>query len=61
MWELSYVRYNQGLYSAEQWNNWNDYYEIGLTAAIPEEWWAEVRPWYQDEFAMHVDAAYANN
>ncbi len=61
MWELSYVRYNQGLYSAEQWNNWNDHYEIGLTAAIPEEWWAEVRPWYQDEFAMHVDAAYANN
>ena len=61
MWELSYVRYNQGLYSVEQWNNWNDYYEIGLTAAIPEEWWAEVRPWYQDDFAMHVDAAYAKN
>ncbi len=59
MWELSYVRYNQGLYSAEQWYNWNGYYEIGLTAALPKEWWVEVKPWYQDDFAKHVDAAYA--
>ena len=59
MWELAYVRYNEGLYSSSQWHSWNGYYALDLTARLPQEWWAEVKPWYDDDFAQHVDAAYA--
>ena len=59
MWELAFVQYNQGLYSPEQWNNWNGYYEIDLIEKLPEEWWGEVKAWYGDDFAKLVDAAYA--
>ena len=61
MWELAYVRHRQGLYSLEQWNAWNGYYVSDLVDKLPEEWWAEVRPWYRgDGFAQLVDAAYTN-
>lgn len=59
LWELSYVRHTQGLYSTEQWNVWNGYYAIDLVDKLPEDWWAEVRLWYGDGFRQHVDAAYA--
>ena len=60
MWELAYIRYNQGLYSPDQWHMWNAYYEMDLTEKLPEEWWGEVKDWYDDDFANHVDAAYAS-
>ena len=60
MWELAYVQYNQGLYSPDQWHTWNGYYEIDLTEKLPEEWWGEVKAWYGDDFAKHVDTAYAS-
>jgi hypothetical protein len=60
MWELAYVQYNQGLYSPDQWHTWNGYYEIDLTEKLPEEWWGEVKAWYGDAFAKHVDTAYAS-
>ncbi len=60
MWELAYVQYNQGLYSADQWHAWNAYYEIDLTEKLPEEWWGEVKVWYGDDFVKHVDAVYAS-
>ncbi len=60
MWELAYVRYQQGLYSFEQWDAWNRYYSIDLVEKLPEDWWAEVKPWYGDgDFARLVDVAYA--
>ena len=59
MWELAYVQYNQGLYSPSRWRVWNSYYEIDLVEKLPEEWWEEVKAWYGDDFAEHVDAAYA--
>ncbi len=59
MWELAYVQYNQGLYSPDQWQAWDGYYKIDLIEKLPEEWWGEVKAWYGDDFAKHVDAAYA--
>ncbi len=59
-WELAFVRYNEGLYSPEQWNNWDGYYDLGFTAVFPEESWADVKEWYRDDFVKHVDAVYAN-
>ena len=59
MWELAYVQYRQGLYSPDQWHNWNWYYEIDLIEKLPEEWWGEVKDWYGDDFTKLVDAAYA--
>ena len=60
MWELAYVQYNQGMYSPDQWIAWNTYYGIDLTAKLPKKWWEEVRPWYGEDFRVHVDGAYAN-
>jgi len=60
MWELAYVQYNQGLYSPDQWQTWDGYYEIDLIEKLPEEWWGEVKAWYGDGFAKHVDAAYSS-
>jgi hypothetical protein len=48
-----------GILPTEQWNVWNGYYAIDLVDKLPEDWWAEVRPWYGDGFRQHVDAAYA--
>ena len=59
MWELAYVRHRQGLYSTEQWNAWNGYYAMDLVDKLPEDWWAEVKPWYGEGFRQLVDAAYA--
>ena len=59
MWELAYVQYNQGLYSPSQWRSWNRYYGIDLVEKLPQEWWREVRAWYDNDFAKLVDAAYA--
>jgi hypothetical protein len=59
MWELAFVRYNEGLYSSSQWLSWDRYYALDLTAKLPQEWWTEVKGWYGDDFAEHVDAAYA--
>ena len=59
-WELAFVRYNEGLYSPEQWHNWDGYYDLGFTAVFPEERWADVKEWYREDFVKHVDAVYAN-
>ncbi len=59
LWEFSYIRHKQGLYSTGQWDNWNGYYQIGFIAEFPEEWWADVKDWYRDDFVELVDAAYA--
>ena len=59
-WELAFVRYNQGLYSPEQWHNWDGYYDLGFTAVFSEESWTDVKEWYRDDFVKHVDAVYAN-
>ncbi len=60
MWELAFVRHNDGLYSAEQWHIWNRYFDVGFTAEFPEERWTDVKEWYRDDFVKHVDAVYAN-
>jgi hypothetical protein len=60
IWELSYVQYNQGLYSPDQWQVWDRYYKFDLIEKLPEEWWGEVKAFYGDDFVAHVDAAYAS-
>ncbi len=60
MWEVAFVRHNQGMYSREQWQVWNRYYVLDLIDKLPKDWWAEVKPWFGDDFASHVDAAYTS-
>ena len=60
MWELAYARNKEGLFAPDQWHAWNKSYSIQFTSEFPDEWWAETRRWVRDDFAAHVDAAYAS-
>jgi len=60
MWELAYVRNQEGLFSSDQWNSWNKSYSIQFKSEFPSEWWADSRDWVRDDFAAHVDAVYAS-
>ena len=59
MWELAYIRHQEGLFAPDQWYAWNKSYSIHFTSEFPEAWWAEARTWFRADFAAHVDAAYA--
>ena len=59
MWELAFVRFNEGLFSTAQWNNWDKVYTIEFLGEFPPSWWAEARPWVTNDFAKHVDLIYA--
>jgi hypothetical protein len=60
MWELTYVRYQEGLFSSDQWNAWNKSYSIQFKSEFPNEWWEDSRDWVRDDFEAHVDAVYAS-
>jgi len=60
MWELAYVRNQEGLFAPDQWNSWNRSNSIQFTSEFPDDWWAETRHWVRDDFAAHVDAVYAS-
>ena len=60
MWELAYVRNQQGLFAPDQWYSWNRSYSTQFTSEFPDDWWAEARQWVRDDFAIHVDAIYAS-
>lgn len=58
MWELAFVRFQEGLVSDAQWNSWNNAYSIEFPAVYGDVFWSETREWVRDDFAEHVDAAY---
>lgn len=58
MWEIAFVRYNEGLMTAKQWRNWNRYWSNDMPDRYPEAWWSAIRDQYSDDFAAHVDAVY---
>jgi hypothetical protein len=58
-WELAFNRHRDGLFSTTQWDGWDNYFETTFVGQFPKESWTEVREWYADDFAGHVDAAYA--
>lgn len=55
IWEISYVRYEQGLFPPEQWESWNNSFEIWITGVLHEEDWIASRNEYHRGFATHVD------
>ena len=57
-WEIAYTRHRDGLYSAQQWEAWNNYYVEAFIDQFPKETWAEVRNWYAEDFRSHVDTYY---
>ena len=59
MWELAFRRFEAGLLSAAQWQEWDKAYSLQFLSEFPPSWWAEARPWVGDGFAEHVDALYA--
>ncbi len=59
VWELAYVRHQEGLFSDAQWDSWNKAYSFEFPAMYGEAFWAEARQWVRNDFAAHVDAAYA--
>ena len=59
MWEVAYARQLEGLYSPNQWEALNKAYSAQFTTGFPDEWSAEARVWFGDDFAAHVDAIYA--
>ncbi len=60
MWELAYVRNQEGLFAQDQWYSWNKSYSIQFISDFPSEWWEESRKWVRDDFAAYVDAVYAS-
>ena len=61
VWEIAWTQYKSGSLSVVDWRDWNQYLSNTLTTSLPMEWWIEIRSDYKPEFAVHVDAAYANN
>ena len=59
LWELAFTRFQEGLYSATQWREWDRVYSIQFLGEFPASWWAEARPWASPDFAKHVEAMYA--
>jgi hypothetical protein len=59
MWELAFSRLKEGLFSPAHWREWDRAYSSQFLRQMPPSWWAETRPWLNDEFAEHVDAVYA--
>jgi hypothetical protein len=58
MWELAFVRFQEGYYTEAQWRNWDNAYSLQFLGEFPPSWWAEARPWTNSDFAEHVDAKY---
>lgn len=59
MWELAFIRYNDGLFPATQWDSWNRYWSTDMPISYPEAWWSAIKYQYSDDFVAHVDAVYA--
>lgn len=58
LWELAFVRLNEGLFSSAHWDQWNRVYSIQFSTECPKAWWTENRHWVTEEFATHVDSIY---
>jgi hypothetical protein len=58
-WELAFNRHRDGLYSDENWEAWDNYYQEHFLEQFLREWWEEARIFYMPEFQQHVDDAYA--
>ena len=59
LWELAFTRFQEGLFSAAQWREWNRAYTMQFLSEFPPSWWDRARPWCNEGFAAHVDAIYA--
>ena len=60
MWELAFVRNREGLFSPDQWYEWNKAYSFQVTTVFGEERWENARKWVRDDFAGHVDAVFSS-
>jgi len=60
-WELAFNRYKDELLPEAQWNAWDRYWSADIPASVTEEQWSAIRYQYGDDFAAHVDAAYARH
>ncbi len=58
-WEFAFTRHRDGLFSTQQWEDWDKFFEVSLTNELSKESWSEVRHWYSEDFRSHVDAVYA--
>jgi hypothetical protein len=59
IWEISFDRHKEGFFPTPKWHNWDRMFSADMLEFFPEEWWAEVRIRWGDDFAKHVDAVYA--
>jgi hypothetical protein len=59
MWELAFDRFSSGLLAAEDWPAWDQGFSNEFRQSFNEEWWAELRFWYGEDFARNVDRVYA--
>lgn len=59
MWEMAFARLKVGLFSVDQWREWNRVYSYQFLNQFPKSWWIETRHWLNEDFAAHVDAVYA--
>lgn len=58
MWELAFIRHEEGLLPPSQWDAW----DVALSRVVfelPVATWQEWRSGYNKRFQEHVDAAYA--
>jgi len=62
LWELAFNRHNDGLMAEDQWQGWDRAFEtliLDSEFGLAENFWQEDRVSYGQDFAAHVDAAYA--
>ena len=60
-WEQYFVWHSGGLLSESDWQDWDGYFRLSISNALPQEWWLALRPYYQGtqgEFRAHVDRVY---
>ncbi len=58
-WEIAFNRHRDGMFSTQQWEGWNEYFQVSLIKQFPADSWAEVRGFYAEDFQSHIDAVYA--
>ena len=60
IWEIAFNRHRDGLFSDQQWEGWDNYFEVAFTSRFSEESWLEASHFYAEDFRSHIDAVYAS-
>jgi len=58
LWEMAYYWNRDGYLDPQSWEEWDDFFALSLDAAIPYDFWVEMRAAYSADFVDHAEEKY---